>query len=49
MLQNHNAANEVLILEDVIRKSREIGLTAEGTEYALQFLKKNQQVDTITM
>lgn len=49
LLQNHNARGEILILDDVVSKSREIGLTAEGTEYALHFLKNSQQADTATM
>ncbi|KAJ6647134.1 Charged multivesicular body protein 7 [Pseudolycoriella hygida] len=45
-LQIHNIRNEVLVLDDVISKSHEIGLSAEGVEYTLHFLKRNQQVDT---
>lgn len=37
------------MLDDVVSKSNEIGLSAEGTEYALHFLKKSQQADTATM
>lgn len=48
-LLSHNARSEILVLDDIISKSSEIGLSAEGTEYALQYLKSNQQVDTATM
>lgn len=49
LLQSHNARGEILILDDVVSKSKEIGLSAEGTEYALHFLKNNQQADTATI
>ncbi|KAG4073953.1 hypothetical protein HA402_014158 [Bradysia odoriphaga] len=49
ILQNHHLRGEILMLDDVVSKSNEIGLSAEGTEYALHFLKKSQQADTATI
>lgn len=49
ILQSHNVRGEIVMLDDVVSKSNEVGLSAEGTEYALHYLKKSQQADTATM